>query len=61
MMNLNFARATGETSEPEQGEIKLYGPEAFAGMRTAGRLAAEALDEAFARALQLGIVRSETH
>ena len=26
------------------GQIKLYGPEAFAGMRKAGRLVAECLD-----------------
>ncbi len=44
MMNLNFARAIGETSDPEQGEIKLYGPDGFAAMRKAGHLAAEALD-----------------
>ena len=43
MMNLNFARVLGEPA-PEQGEIKLYGAEAFAGMRKAGRLAADALD-----------------
>ncbi len=44
MMNLNFARAIGETSDPEQGEIKLYGADAFEAMRNAGRLAASALD-----------------
>jgi methionyl aminopeptidase len=44
MMNLNFARAIGETTDPDQGEIKLYGADAFAAMHKAGRLAAEALD-----------------
>jgi methionyl aminopeptidase len=35
------------TAAPEEntGQIKLYGPDAFEGMRRAGRLAAEALDE----------------
>ena len=43
MMNLNFARVLGEPA-PEPGEIKLYGADAFAAMRKAGRLAADALD-----------------
>ena len=34
-----------EAREPRDGVIKLHGPEAFAGMRRAGRLAAEILDE----------------
>ena len=33
-----------ETASPRDGRIKLHGPEAFAGMRKAGRLAAEILD-----------------
>jgi len=32
------------TATRKSGEIKLHGPEGFAGMRRAGRLAAEALD-----------------
>jgi methionyl aminopeptidase len=32
------------TAQTEQGEVKLYGPQAFGAMRKAGRLAAEALD-----------------
>ena len=32
------------TAGRKTGQIKLHGPEAFAGMRSAGRLTAEALD-----------------
>jgi methionyl aminopeptidase len=39
MSNLEFGRAPAR-----EGQIKLHGPDAFAGMRKAGRLAAEALD-----------------
>ena len=39
MSNLEFGRAP-----PREGQIKLHGPDAFAGMRKAGQLAAEALD-----------------
>lgn len=39
MSNLEITRAS-----QREGHIKLHGPEAFAGMRKAGRLAAEALD-----------------
>ncbi len=39
-MNMDIA-STGET----EGEIPVHGPEAFAGMRKAGQLAAAALDE----------------
>jgi methionyl aminopeptidase len=42
MMNLNFARANPKATR--DAEIKLYGADAFAAMRKAGRLAAEALD-----------------
>jgi methionyl aminopeptidase len=38
-MNLDTTR-----TEPREGRIRLYGPEAFAGMRKAGQLAAAALD-----------------
>jgi methionyl aminopeptidase len=36
--------AADDRVEPRNGVIKLHGPEAFAGMRAAGRLAAEILD-----------------
>ena len=36
--------APDDRSEARSGTIKLHGPEAFAGMRAAGRLAAEILD-----------------
>jgi methionyl aminopeptidase len=39
MMNLDTVRA-----EADRGDVKLYGPDAFAAMHKAGRLAAEALD-----------------
>jgi methionyl aminopeptidase len=39
MSNVELKRAPDD-----EGSIKIYGPEAFAGMRKAGRLAAEALD-----------------
>ena len=39
----SFVQAS-PTATRKSGEIKLHGPEAFAGMRRAGRLAAEALD-----------------
>ncbi len=41
-MNLNFARQSPTATR--DNEIKLYGADAFAAMRRAGRLAAEALD-----------------
>ena len=45
MANLQFGRgAAQQQSPPGEGTIKLHGPEAFEGMRRAGRLAAEALD-----------------
>jgi methionyl aminopeptidase len=40
MTNLEY----GRTSAHKDGQIRLHGPEAFAGMRKAGQLAAEALD-----------------
>jgi methionyl aminopeptidase len=40
MSNLEYARTTAR----RDGQIPLHGPEAFAGMRRAGQLAAEALD-----------------
>jgi methionyl aminopeptidase len=40
---MTFVDAT-QTSRRRPGEIKLFGEEGFAGMRKAGRLAAEALD-----------------
>ena len=40
MHNLEPARSTHR----ESNKVRIYGPEAFAGMRRAGRLAAEALD-----------------
>ncbi|HVY84252.1 MAG TPA: type I methionyl aminopeptidase [Caulobacterales bacterium] len=40
---MNFV-AADEAPLRNTGQIKLYGPEAFAGMRRAGRLAAECLD-----------------
>jgi methionyl aminopeptidase len=36
--------APGDRVEPRNGVIKLHGPDGFAGMRAAGRLAAEILD-----------------
>ena len=36
--------AAGDRSRPRDGTIKLHGPEAFAGMRAAGQLAAAILD-----------------
>src|SRR5260370_21429798 len=39
----SFVQAS-PTATRKSGEIKLHGPEAFAGMRRAGQLAAEALD-----------------
>jgi methionyl aminopeptidase len=41
MSNLDLSRGHGDHRD---GRIRLYGPEGFAGMRKAGRLAAEALD-----------------
>jgi len=41
MSNLNLARPN---QQPPDGVIRLYGPEAFVGMRKAGQLAAAALD-----------------
>ncbi len=43
-MNTYVSVAEGDTVT-RTGAIKLYGPDGFAGMRRAGRLAAEALDE----------------
>ncbi len=40
---MNFVTAT-EAPERNTGQIKVYGPEAFVGMRAAGKLAAECLD-----------------
>jgi methionyl aminopeptidase len=40
----NYVIAGDSTTAERTGAIKLHGPEAFAGMRTAGRLAAETLD-----------------
>jgi methionyl aminopeptidase len=43
-MNQYVTVTTDEAYIPRDGTIKLHGPEAFAGMRAAGRLAAEILD-----------------
>lgn len=45
-MTANLRMSNLDLRRPEQsdGHIRLYGPEGFAGMRKAGRLAAEALD-----------------
>jgi len=45
-MTSNLQSSLGKASEPKasDGPIRLHGPEAFEGMRKAGRLAAEALD-----------------
>jgi methionyl aminopeptidase len=43
MMNLSIAEDV-ERVAPEERRIKIHGPEDFAGMRKAGRLAAECLD-----------------
>jgi hypothetical protein len=40
---MTFVEATA-TAGRKTGEIKLHGPDGFAGMRRAGRLTAEALD-----------------
>jgi methionyl aminopeptidase len=40
----NYVIAGDSTTAERTGAIKLHGPEAFAGMRAAGRLAAETLD-----------------
>ena len=40
----NYVMASDATATERTGAIKLHGPEAFAGMRAAGRLAAEVLD-----------------
>ena len=42
-MTMNYVDAA-EVPPVNTGQVKLHGPEAFAGMRKAGRLAAEALD-----------------
>ncbi|WP_423601876.1 type I methionyl aminopeptidase [Sphingomonas sp. MS122] len=39
-----YVAVTADTNFARDGAIKLYGPEGFAGMRAAGRLAAEILD-----------------
>ncbi len=41
MSNIQISQTT---AQPGEGQIRLHGPEAFEGMRQAGRLAAEALD-----------------
>lgn len=41
---MNYVQATAETAARASGAVKLHGPEAFAGMRKAGRVAAECLD-----------------
>ncbi len=41
--SMNYVEAT-EAPQRKTGQIKLHGPAAFAGMRKAGRLAAECLD-----------------
>ena len=43
-MTLYITVAPDDRVEAKNGVIKLHGPEAFAGMRKAGRLAAEILD-----------------
>ena len=43
-MNQYVAVTADEAAIPRDGVIKLHGPEAFAGMHKAGRLAAEILD-----------------
>jgi methionyl aminopeptidase len=43
MMNLDYAQAA-RSAAAQDAEVKVYGPDAFAAMRKAGRLAAEALD-----------------
>jgi hypothetical protein len=40
-----YQHVTGTETVLRDGTIKLHGPEAFEGMRKAGRLAAEILDE----------------
>ncbi len=42
MSNVQVRQA--EQATPTEGQIRLHGPEAFAGMRKAGQLAAAALD-----------------
>ena len=45
MSNLQTSRATSRAAAaPAEGQIRLHGPDAFAGMRRAGQLAAQALD-----------------
>ena len=39
-----YVTVTADTNFARDGSIKLYGPDGFAGMRAAGRLAAEILD-----------------
>jgi methionyl aminopeptidase len=41
---MTFVPATATTASRTSGQIKLHGPEGFAGMRKAGRVAAECLD-----------------
>ncbi len=43
MNNLELASKTRD-QDSDKGKVRIYGPEAFAGMHAAGRLAAEALD-----------------
>jgi len=44
MNNVTYYRADTDSPARKAGAIKLHGPDAFAGMRKAGRLAAEVLD-----------------
>ena len=41
---MSYVPATTTTAARSSGQIKLHGPEAFAGMRKAGRISAECLD-----------------
>ena len=41
---IDYVSVTAGERVSRNGSIKLYGPEGFAGMRKAGRLAAEVLD-----------------
>jgi methionyl aminopeptidase len=43
-LKLNRLRQNGRAEAEEQRSIKIHGPDGFAGMRNAGRLAAETLD-----------------
>ena len=41
---MTFVPATAASASRSSGQIKLHGPEGFAGMRKAGRVAAACLD-----------------